>query len=867
MQKLGKYEILGQIGKGGFATVYRARDPDLDREVALKVLPPLLMRDPEWVDRFHREARAVARLDHPHIVTIYEVGEAEGLLYIAMRLVADGSLAQRIAEVGPLPWEEAVQLVQQIASALDFAHEHGVIHRDLKTANVLLDSERGAQLTDFGFARMVSESTYSTSVSGGVVGTPHYIAPEVWEGRPATAQTDVYALGCILYEMVMGERLFQGDTTPAVMRAHFQPLEMPETWPEGVPPGLGEVLHTALAKEPESRYARAGELAEALAALKADELAEPYAELERAVAAEAWEKATELAGKIRARDPDYRDVAALEETALDGLELAARRREAATRREEAERALAEHDLRGAGMAARQWQSLMPDDVEAEAFLARLRVEEERAPFHEAIREGMQAAARKKEELEKGLEAQKATTRVEPAPVARAKPPFFATPAGIGIIVVLVIACVCGLLIAQSVFGPQATPPPAETPELTAEPASTPAAPPSSEPSAPSEEPAMGTTYTIGFASAMTGAGSFLGWPQRNVAEIIQARLDEAGGVTGPDGVIHEIEIIIGDTESNPDVAASLARRYIDEDEVVALVMGSVTPISLAISAVAQEAEVPYVSMASYGTIVKNPETGETYHWVFKSPQGNLEVARWQVERLTAMSAEKVCYMYENTGYGKDCYNNSTGQLTAAGFEEVFAGTFERTDTTFPQVPGIEAAGCDLVIIGAIPPGAANAHVAIRTALPDLPIIQGHGVCTDDFITFGGESINGAEMPCSAVIIAEDAPADHPQKEVFMDFKSAYEDYTGEPVSTFGGHAWDALYWVIEALETLPPEGLSLAEQRTAIRDYIETNIVDWPGTAGVFNISANDHCGLDYKSMSWFTVKNGRFVPLPQEAW
>jgi len=101
----------------------------------------------------------------------------------------------------------------------------------------------------------------------------------------------------------------------------------------------------------------------------------------------------------------------------------------------------------------------------------------------------------------------------------------------------------------------------------------------------------------------------------------------------------------------------------------------------------------------------------------------------------------------------------------------------------------------------------------------------------------------------------------------MDFKSAYEDYTGEPVSTFGGHAWDALYWVIEALETLPPEGLSLAEQRTAIRDYIETNIVDWPGTAGVFNISANDHCGLDYKSMSWFTVKNGRFVPLPQEAW
>jgi len=406
--------------------------------------------------------------------------------------------------------------------------------------------------------------------------------------------------------------------------------------------------------------------------------------------------------------------------------------------------------------------------------------------------------------------------------------------------------------------------PAPAPEPTTPPA---ADTPTPAPEAtPEPEPVIGTPYKIGFAPAVTGGGSFLGVPERNVAEIIQARLDEAGGVTGPDGVIHEVEIIIGDTESNPDVAASLARRYIDEDEVQALVMGSLTPISLAISAVAQEAEVPYVSMASSGVIVKNPDTGETYYWVFKSPQGNLEVAQWQVERLTAMGAETVCYMYENTGYGKDCYNNSTGQLTEAGFEEVFAGTFERTDTEFPQVPGIEAAGCDVVIIGAIPPGAANAHVAIRTALPDLPIIHGHGVCVEDFITVGGEPMEGAEMPCSAVIIAEDVPADDPQKEVFMDFKSAYEDYTGEPVSTFGGHAWDALYWVIEALESLP-EGMSLEEQHVAVRDYIEENISGWPGTAGVFNITPDDHAGLDYTSFTWFIVEDQSFVPFPEEEW
>ncbi len=247
-KKLGKYEIVKELGKGGFATVFRARDPDLDREVALKVLDPLLTRDPVWVDRFRREARAVARLDHPHVVTIYEVGEAEGLLYIATRLIEDGTLADLITERGALPWTDVVRFVAQISSALDYAHDQGVIHRDLKAANILIDEARGAQLTDFGFASIVSESSYSVSLSGGVVGTPHYIAPELWEGKPATAQTDIYALGCILFEMVMGEHLFQGDTTPAVMRAHFKPLELPEEWPAGVPTGLKEVLETALAK-------------------------------------------------------------------------------------------------------------------------------------------------------------------------------------------------------------------------------------------------------------------------------------------------------------------------------------------------------------------------------------------------------------------------------------------------------------------------------------------------------------------------------------------------------------------------------------------------------------------------------------------
>jgi hypothetical protein len=370
-RRLGKYAIIAEIGKGGFATVYRAHDPDLDRVIALKVLDPLLTRDPVWVARFRREARAVAKLDHPHVLTIHEVGQAEGMLYIAMRLVEGGNLAQRIADQGALPWDDVVRLVGEIASALDCAHEQGIVHRDLKAANVLLDEERGALLTDFGFARMVAESSFSVSISGGVVGTPQYIAPEVWHGKPASSQTDVYALGCILYEMVVGAHLFQGDTTPAVMMAHFQPLELPEEWPQKVPPGLGDVLQTALTKEPEARYARAGELAEAVGALKVDHLAEPYALLEAALVAEDWPGAVKLAGKIREEHPDYRDVVALEEKALDGLEQAARKREAATWRIAAEKALTDGNRPGAEMAARQWQALTPDDPELANFQKRL----------------------------------------------------------------------------------------------------------------------------------------------------------------------------------------------------------------------------------------------------------------------------------------------------------------------------------------------------------------------------------------------------------------------------------------------------------------------------------------------------------------
>lgn len=423
-----------------------------------------------------------------------------------------------------------------------------------------------------------------------------------------------------------------------------------------------------------------------------------------------------------------------------------------------------------------------------------------------------------------------------------------------------VALATAVTLVLAACAPKPTPTPTPTP---VPPTPTKAAPPT-----PTEvaKPEVGVPYKIGFASSVTGGGAFLGEPERNVAEIIAAKLEEEGGVIGPDGVRHPVEILIGDTESNPDVGVSVARRFIEEDEVVALVMGSLTPISLAIAEVAEEAKVPYVSMASSLLIITDPDTGKMRPWVFKTPQSNGDVALWQVERAKALGAKSACYLYENTGYGKDCFKNSSKALEEAGIKTAFSDSFERTDTEFPQVAGVQAAGCDIVIVGAIPPGASMVTIALRDALPEIPIIHGHGVCTEDYITTAGAAAEGTEMPCSAVIIAEELPADHPQKEVFMEFYKAYTEYTGQPVSTFGGHAWDGLMWVIEALRSLP-DGLSLEEQRAKVRDYIENNIKNWPGTAGVFNLSPDDHYGLTYESFTWFKVQNGKWVPFPREEW
>ena len=203
----------------------------------------------------------MARLKHPHIVTIYDIGGDAERLYIAMELIEGPTLGELIAERGQLSWEKTLGILVQVTDALDYAHNEGILHRDLKPSNILLDGRRGVVLTDFGFAKLVGESSMSLSVSGGIVGTAAYIAPEIWDGEVATRQTDIYALACIVCEMLSGEVLFSGKTPSVVMRQHLiDGPEFPSQWPAGVPEPVSDVLGKALAREPRERYECAGDL-------------------------------------------------------------------------------------------------------------------------------------------------------------------------------------------------------------------------------------------------------------------------------------------------------------------------------------------------------------------------------------------------------------------------------------------------------------------------------------------------------------------------------------------------------------------------------------------------------------------------------
>jgi len=263
---LGPYEIVSAIGAGGMGEVYRARDRRLERTVAIKVLAPNLSGNPEYRQRFEREARAVAALSHPHICPVYDIGAHDGLDFLVMEYLEGENLASRIAK-GALPIEEALRYAIQIADALDQAHRHGVVHRDLKPGNIML-TKSGAKLLDFGLAKMVEPRggppstltalpTATTPLTGQglIVGTLQYMAPEQLEGGEADARTDLYALGLVLYEMIAGKRAFEARSQAALISSIMASSPPPlSSLSSAVPPALEHLVTTCIAKDPDARW-------------------------------------------------------------------------------------------------------------------------------------------------------------------------------------------------------------------------------------------------------------------------------------------------------------------------------------------------------------------------------------------------------------------------------------------------------------------------------------------------------------------------------------------------------------------------------------------------------------------------------------
>jgi len=271
--RLGPYETVGPLGSGGMGEVYRARDPRLGREVAIKVLSEHLTNNPQALSRFKQEARAVAALSHPNILAIYDIGTDQGVSFAVMELLEGESLRSRLKSAS-LAWSNAVEIAAAIAEGLAAAHAKGITHRDLKPENIFLTSDGRVKILDFGLARWNADvspqeqtSAPTETEEGRMMGTVGYMPPEQVRGERADHRSDVFSLGCVLYEMVAGKRAFRGrtpaDTLVAVLSS--DPPDLAQSGPD-IPPGVERVIRRCLKKNPDERFQSAQDVGAALVA-------------------------------------------------------------------------------------------------------------------------------------------------------------------------------------------------------------------------------------------------------------------------------------------------------------------------------------------------------------------------------------------------------------------------------------------------------------------------------------------------------------------------------------------------------------------------------------------------------------------------
>jgi serine/threonine protein kinase len=264
---LGKYQISDRIGKGGMAEVYKAYHPKLDRFVTIKILHSYLAEGEDFLTRFDREAKAVAALRHPHIVQIHDFDLIDENYFMVMEYIDGGTLQDKMVELSKggkyMPVKQVLSILREVGEALDYAHKKGILHRDIKPSNILLDSSGTAYLADFGIARMISATQFTST--GSLIGTPAYMSPEQGKGMELTDASDIYSLGIVLYELLTGKVPFVSETPLAVIQKHIsEPPPSPRLLRPGLPAAVEEVVIKALTKEPKDRYQTAKEMIQAL---------------------------------------------------------------------------------------------------------------------------------------------------------------------------------------------------------------------------------------------------------------------------------------------------------------------------------------------------------------------------------------------------------------------------------------------------------------------------------------------------------------------------------------------------------------------------------------------------------------------------
>src|SRR5271169_870020 len=269
--KLGSYEVVAQIGAGGMGEVYQAHDTKLGRDVAIKVLPEAFAHDPERLSRFQREAKMLAALNHPNIATIHGLEESNGTHYLVMELVPGDTSQQRVKREGAVPVEEALAIANQIAEALEAAHEKGIIHRDLKPANVKLTPEGKVKVLDFGLAKAFSGDASTEDMSnsptlsmaatmqGVILGTAAYMSPEQAKGKAVDKRTDIWAFGCVLYELLTGKQAFHGEDVTDILAAVVRAEPDWQALPAATPVKVRELLRHCLQKDKSQRFRDAGD--------------------------------------------------------------------------------------------------------------------------------------------------------------------------------------------------------------------------------------------------------------------------------------------------------------------------------------------------------------------------------------------------------------------------------------------------------------------------------------------------------------------------------------------------------------------------------------------------------------------------------